>query len=68
MHVKIRIICYINPRPISALGISALWLILVTQVDTACDMDFAMYYSLTNSSSPSFYDSSSHSNIITNIV
>jgi hypothetical protein len=45
-------ICYIgavsiigggNPRPISAL--SPL-LILVTQVDTACYIDFAMYYSL----------------------
>jgi hypothetical protein len=26
--------------------LSVLWLILVTQVDTACDKDFTMYYSL----------------------
>jgi len=31
---------------ISALGSPALLLILVTRVDTSCDTDFVMYYSL----------------------
>jgi hypothetical protein len=36
----------INPRPISALGPTALGLILESRVDRRCDTDFAMYYSL----------------------
>ena len=36
----------ISPRPISALGPLALWLILVSRADTGCDMEKGMYYSL----------------------
>jgi len=36
----------INPQPISPLGPSALGLIFVSRVDTACDTDLAMNYSL----------------------
>ena len=37
---------HINPRLISALGPTALGLILESRVDMGCDTDFAMYYSL----------------------
>ena len=35
-----------HPRPISALGPVALWLILMSRDDIVCDTDFAMLYSL----------------------
>jgi hypothetical protein len=35
-----------NLQPISALGPPVLWVILLSRVDTACDTDFVMYYSL----------------------
>ena len=48
IHVNICITCCINTRQILALGPPALWPILLPMVDTACDTDFAMYYSLYN--------------------
>ena len=43
---KICITLRINPQPISALGPTALGLLLGSQVDMGCDTDFAMHYSL----------------------
>ena len=48
MHGEICITPHINPQPISALGPTALGLILESRVDMGCDTDFAMYYSLFN--------------------
>jgi len=45
-HAFFHITTSINPRPISALGHSALGLILQSRVDTGCDMEKGMYYSL----------------------
>lgn len=46
IHVKICITSNIKPRPISALWLSGLGLILESRVDMECDTDFAMHYSL----------------------
>ena len=49
-HTHFHITPCISPRPISALGPSALWLILVSRADTGCDMEMGImaihYYSL----------------------
>ena len=45
IHGEICITPHINPRPISALGPTALGLILESRIDIGCDRNFAMHYS-----------------------